>query len=266
MNHEDASELIALGAVGALTGDEYRVLEQLIAADPALAAEYADLLEIVSVLAEESMETPPPSLRASVLDAIGDVEQLVPVVTLPVEHQPVEPRSVVTLPVEPPPARQSLGDAHRPATPVVPIHRRWMIPATAAAAVVILLVAGLIINRSADAPGGDRMSAVLNDDSANTITLTGSLSGLRLVASEDQDAAVLIGSDIAQPDPGTVFQLWAIRNDETVGISTFTPAATGEVAMLIENADTQSEFAVTEEPVGGSDQPTSDPIAASPGA
>ena len=139
-----------------------------------------------------------------------------------------------------------------------------MVPATAAAAVVMLLVGGLIFRNVADAPA-DRMADVLNDDNAVTIPLDGLLAGLRVVTSDREDAAVLDGSGLERPDAGMVFQLWALHDDGMVGMGTFTPTETGEVAMVIEDAGDESDWAVTVEPEGGSEQPTSDPVAVSPG-
>jgi len=237
---DDTSDLLALGAAGALSDDEYRVLEERLAADPLLATEYHQLQASAALFAEATSEAPPPSLRATVLDAVKNIEQL-PAASPP--PHPAAPSNVVSI--------------H---------HRRWMIPATAAAAVVMLLITGLLINRFADAPSDDQMSAVLNADDAETFELTGSLAGLRLVSSDDENAAVLMGSGVAKPEPGTVFQLWAIHDDEMVGMATFTPAATGEVAMLIDDDGADAVWAVTVEPEGGSDQPTSDPIAVSTGS
>jgi anti-sigma-K factor RskA len=109
------------------------------------------------------------------------------------------------------------------------------------------------------------MAEVLNDDEAVTIQLDGSLVGLRLVSSDRENAAVLMGSGLQRPDSGSVFQLWAIHDEQKIGMGTFMPAATGEVALVVEGAGGDSEWAVTIEPEGGSDQPTSDPVAVSPG-
>lgn len=241
--NQDAYDLIALGAAGALSDDEYRTLEELLATDPALAAEHRELQMSAAVLAEASSEPPPPALRAAVLDAIRNVEQ-VPAV---VESTPSAPTN------------ETLAT-------VVPIHRRrWMIPATAAAAVVMLMFGGLLINQFADAPSDDRVAAVLDDDESVTIDLTGSLEGLSLVHSEEVDASVLVGDGVTVLDDELVYQLWAIRDADVVGLATFTPAETGEVALLVDGTGPDGvQFAVTVEPEGGSDQPTSDPIAVSP--
>ena len=260
---EEALDLLALGAAGALSEDEYRALDALLAADPDLAREYAELQTSAATLAEASSEAPPPHLRASILDAIRDVEQL-PRHESPPDAPPIAATDDTDAASHIAAAVPTRTEHHGPSN-VVPIHhRRWMVPATAAAAVVMLLVGGLIFRNVADAPT-DRMAEVLNDDDAVTIPLDGSLAGLRLVASDRENAAVLMGSGLEQPDAGMVFQLWAIHDDEKVGMGTFMPAATGEVAMVIEDVDENSEWAVTVEPEGGSDQPTSDPIAFSPG-
>ena len=252
-------DLLALGAAGALSDVEYGALDELLSTDPELAREYVELQTSAATLAEASTEPPPPHLRASVLDAIRDVEQLP-------RHEVPTSADVETAPapsVEVPAYRTERHTS--PPSNVVPFHhRRWMVPATAAAAVVMLLVGGLIFRNVADAPA-DLMADVLNDDDAITIPLDGSLAGLRLVTSDRADAAVLMGSGLVLPDAGMVFQLWAIHDDDKVGMGTFMPAATGEVAMVIEDVDDVPEWAVTVEPDGGSDQPTSDPIAVSPG-
>ena len=261
-HHSDALDLLALGAAGALSADEYRTLEERLAADPALAREYQELQASAATLAEASSETPPPSLRASVLDAIQGVEQLPPVATA--GERAVDLTALGRSRAHPRPASFEATEA--PANVVSIRHRRWMIPASAAAAAVMLLVGGLLINRFADAPTDeDRIAEVLDDDSAVTIPLTGPLDGLRLVTSERADAAVLMGTGIEPPEDGRVFQLWAIHDDDKIGMATFTPTATGEVAMVMDGTDASAQWAVTVEPAGGSDQPTSDPVAVSPG-
>ena len=125
MDHDDAYDLIALGAAGALSADEYRALEELLAADPALAAEYRELEEIVSVLADASSESPPPSLRSSVLDAVRIIDQLPPVTaegTLRDVHDDTPEAvsvDVVTLDAQFSPAPEPETD--RGLAPVVPI-------------------------------------------------------------------------------------------------------------------------------------------------
>ncbi len=135
---EDRDELLALGAVGALSPEEAAELEELLARDPEAAAEYAAMLEDASVLAESVSEAPPAGLRARVLDAIAR-----------------EPRTgdaaPIATPLPPPPPPPA--DAPDHLAPVVPIHRRrWWIPATAVAAAIVVVGGALLVTRDADAP------------------------------------------------------------------------------------------------------------------
>lgn len=236
---DDALDLLALGAAGALSREEYRTLDELLAGDPELAGEYHALQAGAATLAEAASEAPPTRLRASVREAIEGVQQL--------------PRS------------EPIPRAYDGPSNVVPIHRRrWVLPATVAAAVLVLLAGGVVVRNVVDAPS-DQMAEVLNDDEAVTIELTGALDGLRIVASDREDAAVLLGSGLHRPEPGMVFQLWAIHDEAKQGMGTFMPAETGEVAMMVDGAGVDAEWAVTMEPEGGSAQPTSEPVAVSPG-
>jgi anti-sigma-K factor RskA len=249
---EDREELLALGAAGALTPEETAELESLLATDPSVAAEFAAMLDDVTVLAESVAERPPEQLRASVMAAIAAE----PAATDPVAAEPTA--APVPAPAPPP--------APAPAehvAPVVPIHRRrWWIPATAVAAAIVVVVGALIVTRDAEAPTtSDVMAAVLEDDDAVTVELTGSPGELRLVTSEEHDATVLVGDDIAAPDPQHVLQLWAIEDSQPASMGTFVPDADGHVAVVMEGTEPEGAlYAVTVEPEGGSEQPTSEPI------
>jgi Anti-sigma-K factor rskA len=248
---EDREELLALGAAGALTPEETAELESLLATDPSAAAEFAAMLDDVTVLAESVAERPPEQLRASVMAAIAAE----PAATDPVAAEPTA--APVPAPAPPPaPARAE----H--VAPVVPIHRRrWWIPATAVAAAIVLVVGALIVTRDAEAPTDDVMAAVLDDDDAVTVELAGSAGELRLVKSEEHDATVLVGDDIAAPAPQHVLQLWAIEESQPASMGTFVPDADGHVAVVMEGTEPEGTvYAVTVEPEGGSEQPTSEPI------
>ena len=73
---EDRDELLALGAAGALTPDETVELDRLLAADPQAAAEYAALVDDLTVLAESVAEPPPAGLRAAILATVAAEAQV----------------------------------------------------------------------------------------------------------------------------------------------------------------------------------------------
>jgi Anti-sigma-K factor rskA len=161
----------------------------------------------------------------------------------------------------PAPPRQPASDPT--IAPVVPIHRRrWWIAATAVAAAIVLVVGALVVTREADAPTDAVMADVLADDEAVTIELTGSLGELQLVKSEEHGATVLVGDSIEAPDAEQVLQLWAIADGEPASMGTFVPEDDGEVAFVMEGTEPEGTlYAVTVEPDGGSEQPTSEPVA-----
>lgn len=232
MSDED-EVLVALAAVGALDDDERAAFEARLASEPELAAAYDEALESAGLLAEAVSESPPPELRAAVLASIAAGEPAVP--------------EVVDL---------AQRRSHR---------RRWMLPATAAAAAVLVIGGGLIITHDADAPG-DPIAAVLDDDSAQRVVLVGDLGGLTVIRSETVDASAIIGDGIdADLSDDDVLQLWAIRDGVMKSMGTFAPNAEGHVAVVMEGVIEPPDtiYAVTIEPAGGSEQPTSDPVAAS---
>ena len=109
-----------------------------------------------------------------------------------------------------------------------------MLPATAAAAAVLVIGGALIITHNADAPG-DPVAAVLDDDSAQHVVLAGDLEGLTVVRSENEDASAIVGDDIDAGLTGDdVLQLWAIRDGVATSMWTFTPDADGHVATVME--------------------------------
>ena len=249
MMAEERDELLALGAAGALTPEESTELERVLAADPRAAEEYAALLDDITVLADSVAEQPPARLRAAVLDAVA---------TEPQAGEQPEPAEIA-VPVEP---AEPVESPPEHVAPVVPIHRRkWWIPATAVAAAIVIVVGALVVTRDADAPTDDMMAAVLEDENAVTVELGGEAGALQLVKSDEHDATVLVGDGVDAPDPDQVLQLWAIEDSEPASMGTFVPDADGHVAVVMEGTEPEGVlYAVTIEPEGGSEQPTTEPI------
>jgi anti-sigma-K factor RskA len=248
---DDRDELLALGAAGALTPEEAAELERVLATDPQAAARYAEMVDDVAILAESVAEPPPAPLRAAVLAAIAAEPQ----------DSTLSGASAAPLPPPTGPAGQPAGPEH--IAPVVPIHRRrWWIPATAVAAAIVIIGGALIVTRDADAPSDDMMAAVLDDENAVTVELTGSAGVLRLVKSDVHDATVLVGDDVEAPSEPEVLQLWAIEDDQPSSMGTFRPTEDGHVEVVMEGTEPAGVvYAVTVEPEGGSEQPTGDIVA-----
>lgn len=95
-------------------------------------------------------------------------------------------------------------------------------------------------------------------------TLTGDAQPtLRLIWNPDREVLVVVASGLERPPEGRTYQLWGLRGDEPpVSLGTFetSPDGTALVALSPE-ADPDFELsAVTEEPAGGSPQPTTQPF------
>ena len=93
MTDDELRELLALAAVGALSDEEQRTSTPPSTDRPDLRAELDRLLEVATTMADAVAETPPPALRASVLDAIADTPQLAPEPPAPTPVDDPSPRS-----------------------------------------------------------------------------------------------------------------------------------------------------------------------------
>ena len=238
MTDDELRELVALAAVGALSDVEQRDLDAALEGRPELLAELDAMRATAATMADAVAETPPPELRARVLDTIADTPQVAAV----------------------PPAPPAV-DA--PLAPVVPIHRRrrW-IALGAVAAAVVALVAGVLIVSPFGGGEDDQVAAVVEADDAQTIEMPGDLPGVTIVYSATEDAAVLLAAEVPVPDGDNVYELWAIRGDTPASFATFRPDDDGQLSVYAAGLDPASadQWAITEEQAGGSPTglPTSD--------
>ena len=105
------------------------------------------------------------------------------------------------------------------------------------AAAIVIIGGALIVTRDADAPSDDMMAAVLDDEDAVTVELTGPAGELRLVKSEERDATVLVGDGVEAPAEAEVLQLWAIEDGQPASMGTFRPNDDGHVELVMEGTE-----------------------------
>lgn len=131
----------------------------------------------------------------------------------------------------------------------------------AAAAVVLAVAAGIGVNEVTDddqhlAAGVVR---VFEADDAHTAEVPTDNGGrIRVAASPELDQMAVDTDGLPRLDEGRVYQLWAIRDGTVSSVGVLDPDE--GVSMEMPPSDTQ--VAITVEPAGGSDQPTSEPIMA----
>ncbi|MET0469059.1 MAG: anti-sigma factor [Aeromicrobium sp.] len=105
------------------------------------------------------------------------------------------------------------------------------------------------------------ISAVIGADDVQSVGQEFETGGsVKMMMSASEDTAVIIAKELPKPDDGQVYQVWMIDPDGPTSHGTF--ETDGQMVMHgLADAD---RVAVTVEPAGGSDQPTSAPIATIP--
>ncbi len=217
----------ALYVVDALTPEETYDFESHLAGCPACQEEVADMRNVTQYLASSVKADPPASLRAAVLAGIVDIAQ--------------EPAgNVVSL------------DSRRPS------RLPYLV---AAASVLLALVSGgwALQSRQDAQQAGDRQAEIvqlLGAGDVRTVTGTGpGGSSATVVLSKANGQAVFVASDMPALPSGRVYELWTISGN-SVPAGTFTPDGSAALVTLPDAALSAARIAVTVEPAGGSEHPT----------
>jgi len=269
-------ELLGAWALDALDDAERTRVDDLIARDPDAAREARSLLETAAVLGEAVAVPAPDAVRLAVLAEVERTRQEDPAAQAVASSDPVQPAAPVApatpgapaAPVAPsaPPrsARPAStpGGSSRPAGRR-PARRRW---STAVAALAVLAavavpstVAWRQAERAAEAEArADRITALLAEPGAQVVSAPVT-SGGTAVAVVTADAALVTASGVDAPGAGEVYQLWVMRDGSPVPDAT-TGVTDGTLQIRTDAYRTGDALALTVEPEGGSEQPTSEPV------
>jgi len=110
----------------------------------------------------------------------------------------------------------------------------------------------------------DSMAAALSGPNVQFATLAGDTDpALRLVWNRDRNLLLVAAQNLPPLPEGRTFQLWGIRGDDApVSLGTFETGPQGDalVTLSADLADDYDVSAITEEPAGGSPQPTTTPF------
>lgn len=218
-------------------------------------AEVASLRETATTMAVADAAPPPPEMRHAVLARIARTPQLppqvgsdVPAATTPADATPL---------------------AEEAPSPVLPLRRRrsrsswlasWPVTAAAAAVALVLAVGGTLL---VQAQRASQLSAATQAEVVRIVSAPDMVShelglGTHLVMSQDLGAAAVMGDDVPMPGhAGMVYQVWMMHTDGSMAAGpTFMPHD-GEVTAVVEgDLSDVAAFMVTEEPRGGSPEPT----------
>lgn len=274
---EDDRRLSGAYAADAVNDDERAAHEALVREDPELAEETRSLTEAVSELSKISEQAPPERLRADLLNAIKSVRPLPPLAedpprgTLTADQaaQPgfaAEPGSAAELDRAGERDEAAGAEVDETELPVNLGRRRarrrgaWL-GAIAAAAAAALVTVVVVLGQRDTVPANQAASVIsASDVSSQTATVDDWSATLYL--SRAQGKAVISSDQMPDAPSGKDFQVWLIHDDESISSAGVMPRTdgTGQQYVVDGVASQVAAIAVSEEPAGGSDQPTTAPF------
>lgn len=268
MTDDDIRGLLGAYALDAVDDDERRAVERLVAEDPEATAELARLRETAAALGAARASTPPARVRDAVLSRLAATPQLSPQVTEPVgapdeqaPHDEAHDQAEHPAPAPDELPRDELA-ARRAARRGERRRQPWMLPVAAAVAVLLAVPGTLAWQQHERAVQAEAQAALLGDVLADpgAVLLRGEVTGGgEAVAVLTSERALLVADGLADVDADRTYQLWAMRDGVPVP-SGLLDVADGRVQALATDYRAGDGLAVSVEPAGGSDQPTSDPV------
>ncbi len=220
-------DLAAFYAIGALEGGERTAFEMHLDDCAACRAEVAELSPGVEMLTLAVAEPAPEELRGRVDAAVDRIAGPNPVA---LEASVIPIGSTAAL---------------------------WRVAAgVAAAAALVFAVA--YTSTAGDARFGSDVAAVLAATDATVVQVAGTdVGNARFVYSNELGRGVFSGSSIPSLAGGRTYQLWLIDEDGPSSLGLFAPDDDGGSAVVVEgDVRRGAVLGVTNEPEGGSDQPT----------
>ena len=231
----DVHTLSGAYALNALGPEEAAEFRRHLDVCQACADEVRELQAAVAAMGEAEASSPPPELKVRVLAAADRTPQEPP------RHG----------------AQVAGGGSAR---------SRWITWLAAAAAAVIVAGAGIIGVRAIlgnDEAGkqpalASEVADVFSAGDAHTATVTTTNGGkLTVAVSKSRDEMAVDTRQLPPLDRQHVYQIWAVHGDKMVSAAILSDPGSG-AAMGMPNATT--DVALTVEPSGGSEQPTTAPI------
>lgn len=259
MNGPNWADLAAAYALDALDAEERRAFEAQLAVDPALQAEVDGHREAMGLLADA---LPPRSAPASLRERVmREARSARPAASAPSRTGPSGPSrdpGSVRLP-------WFLAAAAVVAVVSLGIANRQLMQSRASLEAALERAEGRVTAQADEIATRDSLLAAFlgPDVRSTTLVSTEQLPAARIFHNVASGGVVIAAFDLPPAPVGRIYQLWGIPEGGTpVSLGTFQTGADG-TAILRTTAPEGSTFAVgavTEEPEGGSPQPTSTPF------
>lgn len=218
--------MVGAYALDAVDHRERVAFESHLASCPSCSDELAGFRLTADKLGDAVATTPPPQLRAAVLQRAA--------------HTPQESRVVALRP----------GERWRRRMPML------------VAAASVLAVVGLFglyfgeLNRSSE-----EAEVLAANDAKTTSERVDGGTRVKVIASESMDSAVVVMNELPTLKAGTSYQMWAVgpKGAQSLGVMDGNEITEPTTRVVKGIADANS-VALTVEPEGGSEQPTSEPL------
>lgn len=230
MDREKFEDLKAAYVLRALTEDERRELEEYLADHPEHRTEVEDLASLANLIALSPAEhEPSPELRKNIMRVVESEATT---------SQTSEPSALARL-------REFVT------------FRKLALGAVAILAVALLSWNVLLQSEVSQLQGQ------LQQQERQTFALqgTGNASSAQAeVVTLDRGRSVLLTENMPSVPADRTFQIWVIKDGTPVSAGTFKPDSGTSAAAIEASLSGAEAVAITVEPAGGSDQPTSDPM------
>ncbi len=256
-------------AIGALSEDEATEFARHLADCADCQDEMAALTAVTSALAGTVAADPPPALRAAVLAEIARTPQETPAAARAVEVAPL-----LTSPTVSPSATAAPPAAEGPAdgSNVIPMRRSRtnLVTSLLAAAAIVAAVGfgGWALQSRQDAQvataTANQLTQLLSADDVQTVpgvSQSADHTGA-IVMSRSAGKALFVADELPSLPSDKVYEAWTIRgSSDPVPAGTFRPNASSQVITALPAGAFQADsVAITVEPKGGTDHPTSDAV------
>jgi anti-sigma-K factor RskA len=248
---DDLLMLIPAYALGAADQDEVAFIEAHLAECPEAQAELAEYRRVADLLSEDVPQVdPPPALRAKIQAAL-----------------PTLPAPILTF-VPPPPPKES------------PWRGRAIAAFIGLAAALALLVISTAYwsgqnqtltheNEQLAAFNAERQSVISFVSAPDTRSVVlalgeGADGNIRLYYAPNMQQGIVIADNLATLAPDRTYQVWLLNEGQPLSVGVFDVNSAGQGTLVFDAPASIDGFqlaAITEEPAGGSELPTSDPIA-----
>ena len=256
-------------ALGALPDEELAEVEAHLETCESCSSELAGFRETVAMLGAVSAETPPASLRASIMARIAVTPQLPPLVapsasTTPRATGPIEsaPTAADPTALDPSGPAQDGNPTDLPDN-VVPIRRWFRRPgALIAAAVAAVVIGGGAVVAINQAGGPGTQVAQTPEEciaqAADKEQFTPAPGGEGSVTYAASCSAVMLDvTGLPDLPDNQTYQLWALKGQEARSLDVLPDASAGRTQLVTKTTQPgENAVAITVEPAGGSAQPT----------